>query len=555
MTEDKGDKIMMLKENVSVEKLRGAYYTPEEISEFIINWGFSDAVNTVLEPSCGDGVFLQSLMKKIGNYDCIAVELVEEEAEKTRSLVQGDTRFNVITNDFYNEYENHLRYKNFDLIIGNPPYIRYQYLTEEQRAEQSKILTSNGLKPNKLINAWVTFVIACVQMLSVNGKFAFVIPAELLQVKYAEQLRMHLMNHLQKITIVTFRELIFPGVEQEVVILLGEKDETHVDTHQIKMLEFNNINDLTRNFSAIEENVPFQDIDMTTRKWTRYFLSEEQNERITEIQGDNRFVPFSNIGGVDIGITTGNNGFFCVDKKTVNKYDLGNVTKSLIARSVNIPGITFNQEDWIKNVELGARTYLIDFNNVQEEEFTAPQLEYIADGEERKENTGYKCSIRNKWYCIPSIWSPDAFFLRRNHLYPKFVLNNLGAVSTDTMHRIRFSILTDKKRAVLSYYNSIGLAFTELEARSYGGGVLEILPGELERVTIPNLDNIELEAVFVEELFNQIDLLVRTHDDIVEVLDLVDQAILIEVLNIPRETVNVFRDIWVTLRERRLGRH
>lgn len=34
---------------------------------------------------------------------------------------------------------------------------------------------------------------------------------------------------------------------------------------------------------------------------------------------------------------------------------------------------------------------------------------------------------------------PDAFFLRRNNLYPKFVLNCCDAVSTDTMHRIKFN--------------------------------------------------------------------------------------------------------------------
>ena len=48
----------------------------------------------------------------------------------------------------------------YDLILGNPPYIRYQYLTEEQREIQSNILTSHGMKSNKLINAWVAFLVS-----------------------------------------------------------------------------------------------------------------------------------------------------------------------------------------------------------------------------------------------------------------------------------------------------------------------------------------------------------------------------------------------------------
>lgn len=546
---------MRLKENATEEKLRGSYYTPLALAEFITEWGLSGNVTSILEPSCGDGVFLESLRDKPGNFECTAVELNEIEAEKARQLVHADARFNLITNDFYDEYENHLRHRNFDLVIGNPPYIRYQYLTEEQREEQSLILMNNGMTSNKLINAWVSFVVASVQMLSDNSKIGLVIPAELLQVKYSEQLRVHLMNNLQKITVVTFRELIFPGVEQEVVILLGEKNENHVGEHQIKILEFNNIDELPINFELENQRVLFKEVDFSTTKWTRYFLSQEQNDKIDTILRDDRFIPFASMGEVDIGITTGNNKFFSVNKELVDLYDLKNVSIPLIARSVNIPGVRFGQADWIQNVEAGANTYLLDFNNISEDEITPDQRRYIDEGEARGENSGYKCRLRNRWYCVPSIWSPDAFFLRRNHLYPKFVLNNVeSAVSTDTMHRVRFSMLTDRRKAILAYYNSIGLAFTELEARSYGGGVLEILPGELEKVTIPNLDNVHIEEDVIEELLNEVDMLVRTNRDIIQVLDLIDQRILIDIMGIPRETVDVFNTIWLTLRSRRLGR-
>ena len=40
-------------------------------------------------------------------------------------------------------------------------------------------------------------------------------------------------------------------------------------------------------------------------------------------------------------------------------------------------------------------------------------------------------------------------FLRRNNLYPKFVLNQCEAVSTDTMHRIKFH---DQKYLLISSY-------------------------------------------------------------------------------------------------------
>ena len=87
-----------------------------------------------------------------------------------------------------------------------------------------------------------------------------------------------------------------------------------------------------------------------------------------------------------------------------------------------------------------------------------------------KENEGYKCRIREHWYQVPSVWIPDAFFLRRNNLYPKFVLNCCGAVSTDTMHRIKFNKNVEPERIALSYYNSISFAFTEICGQKLWGG-------------------------------------------------------------------------------------
>lgn len=36
-------------------KLRGGYYTPDKISEFIAEWAIRKTSDSVLEPSCGDG--------------------------------------------------------------------------------------------------------------------------------------------------------------------------------------------------------------------------------------------------------------------------------------------------------------------------------------------------------------------------------------------------------------------------------------------------------------------------------------------------------------------
>lgn len=549
---------MKLKESVTIEKLRGGYYTPENLAKFIVDWGLGDDKNIkrILEPSCGDGVFLQCVTDIDNEYKCVAIELDRIESQKAENQVKGYENFEIINMDFYDFYKKHVHTDKFDLVIGNPPYIRYQYLTEEQRIVQSEILTNNGMKPNKLINSWVSFVVASIQFLDNDGKIGLVIPAELLQVAYAEQLRKFLMKELQKLTIITFKELVFPNVEQEVIILLGEKSRIHTSEHKIRILEVKNIQELFE-IQGIFKN-QYQNVEINDSKWTRYFLSESDNELIKTVKEDKRFLTFQDIAEVDIGITTGNNNFFCVNKDIVNEYKLEDVIRPLIARSVSIQGVHFTFDDWKFNIEKGAKAFLLDFPDIPYEEYSEGHKRYIQLGEKNGENTGYKCRIRNRWYRVPSIWVPDAFFLRRNYLYPKFVLNtNLQAVSTDTMHRVKFLplIVQNPARVMVAYYNSITLAFTEIEGRSYGGGVLEILPGELEKIVLPDLTS---ESLISNEKINSLEIIiddyVRNNDDIIELLDVVDKEILINILGIPEEVVMKFRNMWLILRNRRLLR-
>lgn len=116
-------------------KLRGGYYTPHEISEFITSWAISDTSESVLEPSCGDGSFVKALVncyKKLGATDeqiksnVIGVEQDEIEAQKASQCGAS-----IICNDFFDYYQNNIDGRTkFDAIIGNPPYIRCKNFKE-----------------------------------------------------------------------------------------------------------------------------------------------------------------------------------------------------------------------------------------------------------------------------------------------------------------------------------------------------------------------------------------------------------------------------------------
>ncbi len=540
---------MRLKKDSTEQKLRGAYYTPLQLADAMVSLFTSQNISTILEPSCGDGVFLDALqnLNLLNKVDKVtAVEIEPDEAEKVRVRYSGVEKIEVFTEDFFDFYNRVLGKGQYDLILGNPPYIRYQYLKESQREMQSQILTSHGMKANKLINAWVAFIVACVQLLSEKGKIAFVIPAEILQVAYAEDLRLYLTNNLAKITLITFKQLVFPDIEQEVVVFIGEKGE---EEKGIRIIEMNDLG----GFSQLDlSQNGFQKLQHVKEKWTKYFVNAEEMALIQELRTDKRFAKFSEYGIINIGITTGNNGYFSITEETSEHYQLGEVTLPLIGRSSHAHGIYFTSEDWENNKLSGKRARLIDFPDIPYDEYPAKHKEYIMLGETNGEHEGYKCSIRERWYIIPSVWVPDAFFLRRNNLYPKFVLNCCGAVSTDTMHRMKFNANVEPENILLAYYNSISFAFTEICGRSYGGGVLEILPGEMGNILLPKIEHID--SSLRNSILEEVDRIVRNDEDIEKALDLVDQEILINLLKITPDICKRFRLIWKKMQKRRLGR-
>ncbi|MGN1352289.1 MAG: Eco57I restriction-modification methylase domain-containing protein [Clostridia bacterium] len=542
---------MKLKENATQKKLRGGYYTPQKLADYITKVTLKDEMK-ILEPSCGDGSFLRSIKKILNtkkyNIDKIdAVEYIGEEADKSEKIVENIENANVINDDFYNFYVNCK--DRYNLIIGNPPYIRYQYLTTFQREKQSQVLIKNKMKSNKLINSWVFFLVACIELLEKNGTIAFVIPAEIMQVAYAEDLRKYLSKHLSKINIISFNELIFEDAEQEVVVLIGRKKNQETEC-LISNCLYDNVDDFIKKYN--ENNLNYEKI-LTNDKWTRYYLNENENNVIEEVKKDSRFRRIGDIGLVNVGITTGNNDYFSLDDNYVKKYDLKKYTKPLIGRSSQTHGLVFNEDDWTKNVNKGVKAYLLTINeDVDVEDMSKGQQEYIKIGEDNEENKGYKCRIRKKWYSVPSIWIPDAFLLRRSNVYPKLVLNGIDAVSTDTMHRIKIKEEYDNKKILLSYYNSISFAFTELCGRSYGGGVLEILPKEAENIIIPNIDDMDEQNV--NRLIGILDENIRNKKDIREAINVMDKEILEKYLGISPEIINMYRDIWKTLNDRRMNR-
>lgn len=51
--------------DVDADKLRGGYYTTPKLASWLSSWAITDKNQTVLEPSCGDGSFLEAAVDRL----------------------------------------------------------------------------------------------------------------------------------------------------------------------------------------------------------------------------------------------------------------------------------------------------------------------------------------------------------------------------------------------------------------------------------------------------------------------------------------------------------
>lgn len=458
---------------VPAAKLRGAYPTPEPVARFLSTWAVRDPGAQILEPSAGDGAFVRAaspLLDGSGRID--AVESFAHDAGRVAALGLANVR--VAAEDVFAWWDGRARY---DAVVGNPPFIRYQAFNGARRQLAFELMARAGLRPSRLTNAWVPFVVLAVRAVRAGGRVGMVVPSELLSVGYAGPLREWLAGELSSLTLVTFRRLVFGPVQQKTVLLMGERGRGPA---AVSVAAVGGPEDLDTGVSgavgAVEAPLP-----PGGGKWTRLWLSRRQRGLLEDIERSGAFPRLGALASVDVGIVTGANRFFVLRPSEARRRRLGGWCVPLVARSAQLPARRLDEDAWQARAGADDPCLLLDLPA----RLPAAARAYVEEGERAGVTQGYKCRIRlPAWWRIPSVWAPDAFLLRQIHARPRLVTNPVGAVCTDTIHRVRVRPGTDPEHLAEAVEHPLTWAFAEVLGRSYGGGVLELEPSEAEALPL-----------------------------------------------------------------------
>lgn len=471
---------------MNTKKKTGSFYTPPVIAEFVVKRVLAKNNSSkldILEPSAGDGVFVKTVydiadVLNISNFT--VVEKNKEEAEKL-AKIDGAVNLAIYDEDFLGVQE-FFESGAFNIVLGNPPYIKNTLLTSYQIDKCKKIhLSFPNLARNSIKNIWSAFLVRSISLLDKNeGILSFVLPAELLQVNYAKELRELLLIEFERVEIFTFNELLFKECKgQDTLILIAERKSYE------KGLFFCNINkveDLFKNdfhFSIKE--------DYENTKWTSHALSSKEIKLLDRLR--KKLKPIDYYCTSKAGIVTAANNFFIVNQNTIDSYSLEPYVKPIIQKSSLVSQVVvFNEHDLKSLIEKSIPSFLIDLNSVKLRSNSRVR-KYLQKGLDEKLDLRFKMKIRKNWYEVPGISEPaQALFFKRCSNFPKFVRNDASVFATDSAYVVSTRVGYDITSLIFSFYNSLTLIFSELNGRYYGGGVLELTPNEFKNLPIPYLE-------------------------------------------------------------------
>ena len=527
------------------KKLRGGYYTPDDLADFLVRWIANISPNRILEPSCGNGVFFDKISTNLSTSSVTAFEIDGEEFEKAsrRASTCGLNNFDVREADFLGWAIEAITDGKiyYDAVLGNPPFIRYQYLPSLFQHRAENIFNYLNCKFTKHTNAWVPFVLASFALLRPGGRLAMVVPAEIIHVMHASSLRTYLEEHARKLVVIDPQEIWFTETLQGTVLLLAEKKHSIYDDNEgigicpVRGREFINSNPETlfKTTQVINKNT-------AEEKWTRALINTHMRSLLDGLVQDKLTSYFRDIADVDVGIVTGANKFFLVEDDTVRRFGLEEWAHPMFGRSMHCPGVIYDDVQHRSNAMNGNPTNFVWFRDRSVERSRSGK-EYIKFGEYQGFHTRYKCRIRKPWYSVPSVYATDVGMLKRSHIAPRLILNKMRAFTTDTAYRIRIKNGI-ASRLVFFFVNPLTALSAELEGRHYGGGVLELVPSEIERLLVPMPTEVGTDVFSLDRAIRSLP------------MDVVLQrqgSIILSAIGLSNAEQADIINVWQTLRDRR----
>lgn len=583
-------------DSAASRKARGAFFTPPSLARYVVQWSVRATRDSVLEPSCGEASFLLAAAERVdalANADQLGVlggssgaaavsgghgghlegvELHETSARQAEALLaEAGHRARVSVGDFFD----HFPTGSYDAVVGNPPYIRYQDFSGKARGRAQEAALRAGVPITDLASSWAAFTVHAALFCRPGGRLGLVLPAELLSVNYAAGVRRFLIERFSRVRLVLFTERVFPGVLEEVVLLLAEGYE-HGPAEHCELVQARNADDLVATpgtetmETGREESAAAVGVDgrqlvepvMRTwvptpidGKWTASLLSAAARDVYTTVLSTGQFTGLQAWGETTLGMVTGNNKYFALTATRAR--ELGLPAHELLALSPpgsrHLRGLTFSHASYNRLTDRGAATML--FRPPGDPSPAARA--YIAAGHTAGVDEAYKCRVRSPWWRVPLVPPADLLLTYMNADTPRLCTNRKRAHHLNSVHGL---YLRAEHRALgtellsLASLTSMTLLGAETVGRAYGGGMLKLEPKEADQLPVPTPELVAEARGPLARTRHKVAARLRRPGGLLAAVEAVDEVVLVGALGMSAGDVADLRRAHAELTARRVAR-
>ena len=324
----------------------GVVYTPNLIVDYIVDKTIKKNTKSICDPACGTGSFLISAVKrlhKLTNEKISSIienkiygyDILDEHIEYTKLLLtlymlymreDSQISFNLKTcNSLVIDWNKEFK-EGFDVVLGNPPYIRIQDISENEKIQ----LTKKWITCNGSYNIYFTFFELGMNILNKKGVLGYITANSFFTSFAGKTLRKWLQENRYIDKILDFTHLtIFNATSYTCIVFMNKKSKVKIGYNYID--NYNNLYNLSK--------IKFSDnyySDINPEKWR--LLRSNEREIIKKIESTGK--PLGRIADIKSGIATLKDKIFFVpysSKSLIEKIYNGkiflvekNITRNII---------------------------------------------------------------------------------------------------------------------------------------------------------------------------------------------------------------------------------
>ncbi len=463
----------------TLQKTLGAFYTGQPAADRLVRWAVCNASESVLDPSCGDGVFIGAAYSRLRELGCDTPDVcgVDVSEGALRSAHERVESARLVREDFFKLTPSLLG--SFDCVVGNPPFIRYQTFNGDKDSLGHKRAEEAGVKLPRLASSWAPFLVHASRFLRRGGRLAMVMPAELGHSMYAREVLRFLAGNFRHLAVEMFRHKLFEELSQSTVLLFcegyGEPNRAFIVTSS---------NDLSGNDRQVAKVEPA--LIMSGRfRFTHYLVPQEVRSLYEGVAADKRVQRLGDVADVGIGYVTGANDFFHLSAEECLRLEIPKrFLRPCVLNLRGFKGLEYDLRYWRDQRSKGEKVYLLALPACPAEDLPTSVQAYLRCGESKGLRKRYKCRIRQFWHAVPHVRIADAFLSYMSGAQPLLATNAANLVAPNTIHVLRFDPGSKPLSYAASWKSSLTRLSCELEGHALGGGLFKLEPSEAGNVLV-----------------------------------------------------------------------